>query len=71
MLDYAANGVVYWPLEQLRELFARQCERASADPEQVVAELAGEEADAAPVGRGLAVRRARRETRPGREPCGA
>jgi hypothetical protein len=21
MLDYAANGVVYWPLEQLRELF--------------------------------------------------
>jgi hypothetical protein len=45
MLDYAANGVVYWPLEQLRELFARQCERASTDPEQVVAELVGEEAD--------------------------
>jgi hypothetical protein len=29
MLDYAANGVVYWPLEQLRELFACQCARDS------------------------------------------
>ena len=42
MLDYAANGVVYWPLEQLRELFARQCERDDDDPDLVVAEVAGE-----------------------------
>src|SRR3954453_2383628 len=32
LLDYAANGVVYWPLEQLRELFARQCERDGQSP---------------------------------------
>ena len=35
MIDYAANGVVYWPLEQLRELFARQCERDGLDPDEV------------------------------------
>ena len=45
MLDYAANGVVYWPLEQLRELFARQCERDGRDAEAVVAEVAGDDAD--------------------------
>ena len=45
MLDYAANGVVYWPLEQLRELFARRCERDGQDPDLVISEVAGEEAD--------------------------
>jgi hypothetical protein len=45
MLDYAANGVVYWPLEQLRELFARQCEHDDDDPDLVISELVGEEAD--------------------------
>jgi hypothetical protein len=45
MLDYAANGVVYWPLEQLRELFVRQCERSGRLPEEVVAEVAGSEVD--------------------------
>jgi hypothetical protein len=45
MLDYAANGVVFWPLEQLRELFARQCERDGRDPEQIVGELAGDAAN--------------------------
>lgn len=45
MLDYAANGVVYWPLEQLRELFTRQCERDNRDPRDVVAEVAGHELD--------------------------
>jgi hypothetical protein len=45
MLDYAANGVVYWPLEQLRELFARQCERDDDDPDLVISEVAGEETD--------------------------
>ena len=45
MLDYAANGVVYWPLEQLREMFARQSERDGQDPDLVIAELAGEETD--------------------------
>jgi len=45
MLDYAANGVVYWPLEQLREIFLRQCERDARDPDAVVAEVAGDESD--------------------------
>ena len=45
MLDYAANGVVYWPLEQLRELFARQCERDSRVPDDVISELVGDDAD--------------------------
>ena len=45
MLDYAANGVVYWPLEQLRELFARQCDRDDDDPDLVISELVGEETD--------------------------
>jgi hypothetical protein len=45
MLDYAANGVVYWPLEQLRELFARQCERDTRNPDNVISELAGDDAD--------------------------
>ena len=42
MLDYAANGVVYWPLEQLRELFARQCEHDGYDPDSVVSEVLGD-----------------------------
>lgn len=45
MLDYAANGAVYWPLERLREFFARQCEREGRDADAVVVEVAGEEAD--------------------------
>jgi hypothetical protein len=45
MLDYAANGVVYWPLEQLRELFARRCERDGVDPVSVVADVAGSDVD--------------------------
>lgn len=45
MLDYAANGAVYWPLEQLRELFVRQCERDGRDPEEVAQEVAGDDVD--------------------------
>src|SRR3954453_20999343 len=45
MLDYAANGVVYWPLEQLREIFLRQCERDARDSDAVVADVAGDETD--------------------------
>ena len=45
MLDYAANGVVYWPIEKLREFFVRRCVRDSLDPNLVVAEVAGSEVD--------------------------
>lgn len=33
MLDYAANAVVYWPVERLRELFERRCLAAGRDPD--------------------------------------
>ena len=36
MLDYAANAVVYWPVERLREMFVRSCEREGNDPEDVM-----------------------------------
>jgi hypothetical protein len=45
MLDYAANGVVYWPLDELREMFARQRERDGQDPDLVISDVAGEDAD--------------------------
>src|SRR4051794_31399596 len=41
LLDYAANAVVYWPIEQLRERFAAEC----ADPDGRVRELAQPELD--------------------------
>jgi hypothetical protein len=43
LLDYAANAVVYWPIERLRELFVRECERGGRDPDEPVAEVAGPE----------------------------
>jgi hypothetical protein len=45
MLDYAANAVVYWPIERLRETFTRDCNAAGHDPAALVAETAGEDAD--------------------------
>ena len=33
MLDYAANGVAYWPLEQLQALFHSSCEASGDDPD--------------------------------------
>ncbi len=41
MLDYAANAVVYWPVEQIRIEF----EKNSADPEQTLADFLGEDGD--------------------------
>lgn len=38
MLDYAANAVVYWPIDTLKDEFRQQCERRNADPN---IELAG------------------------------
>lgn len=32
MLDYAANAVVYWPIEQVRSRFYARCEAAGRDP---------------------------------------
>src|SRR5688572_918930 len=36
MLDYAANGTEYWPVERMRELFVARCSARGQDP---VAEL--------------------------------
>lgn len=41
MLDYAANAVVYWPVEQMRAEF----EKNNDDPDEQLAEFLGEEAD--------------------------
>ena len=45
MFDYAANAVVYWPIEQLREMFVRRCERDGRDPDEEVQALVGLEGD--------------------------
>jgi hypothetical protein len=45
MFDYAANAVVYWPIEQLREMFVRRCERDGRNPDEEVQTLVGLERD--------------------------
>lgn len=46
MLDYAANGVKYWPLEALRASFELTCRDSGVDPEEKISELIGEEGKA-------------------------
>jgi hypothetical protein len=41
MLDYAANAVVYWPVESIRARLDVTCGAAREDPAQVVADLIG------------------------------
>lgn len=46
MLDYAANGVVYWPAETMRQQFERTCAVDGRDPDAALRELlADPEAD--------------------------
>jgi hypothetical protein len=45
MLDYAANGVMHWPLERLRSTFEANCEARGRDPEEVLLESFGLELD--------------------------
>ena len=45
MLDYAANAVVYWPIETIRAQFEEQCRRQELEPEQVVSTFLGADAD--------------------------
>ena len=48
MLDYAANAVVYWPVEEIRVQFEARCEAAGDNPEgRTKANLLGDEYDAA------------------------
>ena len=45
MLDYAANAVVYWPVESLRARFEGACESEGLDADEVLEEFLGLEAD--------------------------
>jgi hypothetical protein len=43
MLDYAANAVVYWPIDQLRSEFEASCRERSSEPaEEISGHLGGE-----------------------------
>jgi len=41
MLDYAANSVVYWPAETIRNKFEGHCDGMGNDPRGLVADLVG------------------------------
>lgn len=43
MLDYAANAVLYWPVERLRGLFEASCERRGESPDQLLSDHLGPE----------------------------
>jgi hypothetical protein len=45
MLDYAANCVVYWLVEELRSEFEENCAAKGHDPSAVVADLVGPDRD--------------------------
>lgn len=41
MLDYAANGVAYWPVEEIKAQFEKTCEVNGTDPAEVIRQLTG------------------------------
>lgn len=45
MLDYAANAVVYWPMEQIRGCFERLCEDQKIDPAERLAEFLADKSE--------------------------
>jgi hypothetical protein len=45
MLDYAANAVVYWPVDHLYTQFETQCRARNLDPDQELAAFLGPDAD--------------------------
>lgn len=46
MLDYAANAVVYWPVEEIRAKFDATCDEKGIDSEEALREFLGDSADA-------------------------
>jgi hypothetical protein len=46
MLDYAANAVAYWPVEELRQKFQDRCDAEGQDVDEVIRTVLGPEADA-------------------------
>ncbi len=45
MLDYAANAVLYWPMETIRAQYEANCEKQGLDPEQVLIDFLGDNDD--------------------------
>lgn len=45
MLDYAANGVAYWPVETIRAAFEQRAQADAQDAEQLLLDLIGPDAD--------------------------
>lgn len=45
MLDYAANAVTYWSLNEIKNKFEKQCEIKNTDPEILIQELIDESGD--------------------------
>lgn len=43
MLDYAANAVVYWPVEEIRAKFESRCEKNRESHEEVLSEFLGDD----------------------------
>ena len=46
MLDYAANAVAYWPVEEVRARFESRCKDEGIDPEAELSDFLGEGQDA-------------------------
>jgi len=45
MLDYAANGVAYWPVEKIQACFETLCQEQGVQPEDKFVDFFGEEID--------------------------
>ncbi len=45
ILDYAANAVAYWPIEQIIARFSLGCEKRGREPEDVLMEFLGDESN--------------------------
>lgn len=45
MLDYAANGVVYWPVDEIRSRFEANCAATNRDASALLADLVGADGD--------------------------
>jgi hypothetical protein len=43
MLDYAANAIVYWPVETLVSKLESRCEHISENPEELIGKLLGQD----------------------------
>jgi hypothetical protein len=39
MLDYAANAVVYWPIDELKNMFETTCKQQNVDPQMKLVEF--------------------------------